>query len=125
MFVIQQKGNFDNTEKFLKNVGKANYLSILDKYGRQGVAALSSATPMDSGLTASSWSYEIHTSGKNYTINWTNSNIVDGVPIAILIQYGHGTSNGGYVQGRDYINPALRHIFDQMADEVWKEVTRL
>ena len=125
MIVIRQKGNFDNTEKFLNNAGKTNYLSILNKYGRQGVDALSSATPMDSGLTASSWSYEIRTYGKNYTINWTNSNVVDGVPIAILIQYGHGTSNGGYVQGRDYINPALRQIFDQMADEVWKEVTRL
>jgi hypothetical protein len=122
MIVIKQRGNFRNTERFLKQATKADYLRILDKYGREGVAALSSATPVDSGLTASSWGYEIHVSGRTYSISWTNSNIVDGVPIAVILQYGHGTRNGGYVQGRDYINPVLKLIFEKIANEAWREV---
>lgn len=123
MFTIRQKGNFNNIEKFLKKAQHNNFFSSLEKYGRAGVSALASATPIDSGLTADSWDFEIHRSKGSVSIRWTNSNINDGVPIAIIIQYGHGTRNGGYVQGRDYINPAIRPIFDKMANEVWKEVT--
>lgn len=123
MFTIRQKGNFNNIEKFLKKAQRNNFFSSLEKYGRAGVSALASATPIDSGLTADSWDFEIHRSKGSVSIRWTNSNINDGVPIAIIIQYGHGTRNGGYVQGRDYINPAIRPIFDKMANEVWKEVT--
>ena len=123
MFKIRQKGNFNNIEKFLKKAQRNNFFSSLEKYGRAGVSALASATPIDSGLTADSWDFEIHRSKGSVSIRWTNSNINDGVPIAIIIQYGHGTRNGGYVQGRDYINPAIRPIFDKMANEVWKEVT--
>jgi hypothetical protein len=124
MVVIKQRGNFNNTEKFFKQALKLNYRQILEKYGREGVIALSSATPVDSGETANSWNYEIHIYGSSFTINWTNSNVVNGVPIAIILQYGHGTRNGGYVQGRDYINPAIRPIMDKIAEEVWKEVIR-
>ncbi len=125
MIVIKQKGNFSNTEKFLTKASRLDYLRILDKYGRAGVDALSSATPVDSGLTANSWSYDIVTTKGSYQINWKNSNVVDGVPIAILIEYGHATRNGGFVQGYNYINPALKPIFDQLADEAWREVTSL
>ena len=98
---------------------------MLDKYGRVGVDALSSATPSDSGLTASSWSYEIEHSSSSAVIKFTNSNINKGVPIAIILQYGHGTGTGGWVQGRDYINPAIQPIFDKIVQDAWKEVTRI
>ena len=124
MVVIKQTGNFNNTERFFKQSAKINYSSILEKYGKEGVAALSNATPVESGVTASSWSYEIRRSGNSYTISWSNSHVVNGVSIAVILQYGHGTKNGGYVQGRNYINPALQPIFDKMADEAWKEVTK-
>lgn len=123
MIVIRQEGNFNKTENFLKKMSRTDFLTHLDKYGREGVRALSSATPMDTGLTANSWSYEIHSSGNTVTIYWTNSNVQSGVPIAVILQYGHGTRNGGYVQGRDYINPALRPVFDKIANDAWKEVT--
>ena len=123
MIIIKHKGNFNNTERFLKKAIRADYLRILNEYGRRGVMALSSATPVDSGLTASSWDYEIKVSRNAFYINWTNSHIVDGVPIAIIIQYGHATKNGGYVEARDYINPAMKPIFDDMAKEIWREVT--
>lgn len=97
---------------------------ILDQYGAKGVAALSAATPVRSGETANSWDYKIEQSGQRYSISWTNSNINNGVNIALIIQLGHGTGTGGYVQGVDYINPALRPIFDQMAEEAWQEVTK-
>ena len=100
-------------------MSKRQYLQIFNKYGQKGVQALSSATPVDSGKTASSWNYEI----RGTSIYWTNDNINKGVNIAVILQYGHGTRNGGYVQGRDYINPAIRPIFDSMVDEIWKEVT--
>lgn len=122
MIIFKQKGDFNNTEKFLKKATRANYLRILNEYGRRGVVALASATPVDSGLTAASWGYEIKISKNAYYINWTNSHVEDGIPIAIIIQYGHGTRNGGYVQGRDYINPAMKSIFDDMAKEIWREV---
>lgn len=123
MASLKLSGSFRHTEQFLKRTLKRNYMSILNKYGREGVIALSNATPVGSGLTASSWAYEIKESyRKGVTIVWTNSHIVDDIPVAILIQYGHGTRNGGYVQGRDYINPALQPIFDKLANEMWKEV---
>jgi len=124
MVVIKQKGNFSNTEHFFKQATTTDYLRILEKYGQEGVAALSAATPVESGLTASSWSYDIKRSGNSFTISWLNSHVVDGVPIAIILQYGHGTKNGGFVQGRNYINPAIKPIFDKMADDAWKEVHR-
>jgi hypothetical protein len=124
MITFKQSGNFNNTEAFFKKVTSSNYAYILEKYGREGVDALSNATPVDSGKTASSWNYEINISKKRAKITWTNSNVVDNVPIAIILQYGHVTKNGGYVDGRDYINPALRPIFDEIAKELWKEVSK-
>jgi len=120
------KGDFEKTTKFLNKAIKKEYLldRILDRYAREGVKALADATPKATGKTAASWGYEIE-KGKGYCkITWTNSNLADGwLPIALLIQYGHGTGTGGYVQGRDYINPAVRPTFDNMANAVWKEVT--
>lgn len=123
MISFRQKGNFKNLEKFLDKSKKTNFLSILEKYGQEGVNALASNTPVDSGKTANSWSYEVRQNGSGVSIVWKNSNIVNGVPIAVILQYGHGTRNGGYVQGRDYINPAMRPVFDKIADLAWKEVT--
>ena len=100
------------------------YLSILDRYGKEGVRALSQATPTDTGLTAISWSYKVETSRSGAKITWYNTNIQNGVPIALILQYGHGTGTGGYVEGRDYINPAIQPIFDKLAEEAWREVTR-
>lgn len=125
MIVFQHHGNFNKTEKFLTRAEKVEYTRILEKYGREGVSALVAATPVDSGETARAWGYRIRTFGSSFSIMWTNSNIIDGVPIAIILQYGHATRNGGYVQGRDYINPTLKPIFDKMADEAWREVTNL
>lgn len=123
MIAIRQIGNFNKTEKFLKKMSKTDFLTHLDKYGREGVRALSSATPMDTGLTANSWDYEIHSTRDTVTIYWTNSNIQSGVPIAVILQYGHATGTGGYVRGIDYINPALKPVFEKIANEAWKEVT--
>ena len=125
MVIIKHRGSFNNTEKLLKGLSKFDIKSILEKYAKEGVSALSSATPVDTGLTASSWDYEIRITNSQYIINWTNSNIVDGVPIALILQYGHGTRNGGWVEGRDYINPAIRPIFDKIINEAWREVTKL
>lgn len=122
MILLKQKGNFEKTTKNLEKMRKADYIRILERYGREGVAALSAATPKDSGLTAESWSYEVRINKYSYTLLWKNSHRVDGVPIAILIQYGHGTRNGGYVEGQDYINPAMRPIFDKMLAEILREV---
>lgn len=123
MIRIKQSGDFSKTERFLKKAQKMDFYKSLDKYARAGVAALASATPIDSGRTASSWDYEIVKEKGRVSIYWTNSNINKGVPIAVILQYGHGTNGGGYVQGRDYINPAIQPIFDQIADAAWKEVT--
>lgn len=122
--VVEQKGSLKRTERFLKRASNINYKSILQKYAQEGVAALAAATPVESGTTANSWDYEIRVSQGRYSIAWTNSNIVDGVQIAVIIQYGHATRNGGWVQGRDYINPALQPIFDKIANELWREVTK-
>lgn len=123
MVIVKQKGDFSKTEKFLNTINKKLYYRNLQKYAEQGVTALASATPIDSGTTANSWDYEIRQTKNSVSIYWTNSNVNKGVPIAVIIQYGHGTRNGGYVQGRDYINPAMRPIFDKIAENVWKEVT--
>lgn len=124
--VIKQKGDFKKTHKLMQKIVKTHYEDILNKYGKEGVEALKAATPVDSGLTANSWDYEIRTSPNTgyYSIIWTNSHVEKGwANIAILLQYGHGTRNGGYVQGRDYINPAMRPIFDEMARKLWEEVS--
>ena len=119
---LSNKGSFSNSEKWLKkNLGR-DYMNILHECGRRGVENLSAATPIDTGKTASSWYYQIKKSNGMVSVNWFNSNINDGVCIAIILQYGHGTGKGGYVVGRDYINPALRPVFDEMADKAWKEV---
>lgn len=123
MVSCRAKGNTDNVERLLKKSLGSHYEAVLEKYARQGVRALSSATPVDTGVTADSWSYEIVNEGDQVSVHWTNSNINDGVNIALILQYGHGTGTGGYVQGVDYINPALKPIFDEMADAAWKEVS--
>ena len=123
MIKVEAKGNFDKTEKFLKKMSKREVRSTLNKYGERGVALLSQATPVRSGRTASSWSFKINSSGGRYEIIWSNSNVNRGVNIAMIIQYGHGTRNGGYVQGIDYINPVTAQVFEEMANELWREVT--
>lgn len=125
MINITQKGSFDNTERYLARLKKADLYKVLDRYGSLGVNALSNATPADSGLTAGSWYYTIEARSGYYSIRWHNRNDVNGTPLAVLLQYGHGTGTGGYVQGRDYIMPAIRPIFDQIAVEAWKEVTKV
>lgn len=122
MIRFRQRGNFSKTEKFLKKSFGRNYLDVLEKYAQKGVASLSAATPVDTGLTAVSWEYEIIQNDSAISIIWKNVNEHNGVNIAIILQYGHGTRNGGYVEGKDYINPALQPIFDEMADAAWKEV---
>lgn len=123
MLTVEVKGDFSKTRRFFKNALNNRILNSLDAYGRSGVVALSSATPVATGITAQSWSYTIVAQNGSYRINWFNSHRQDGVSVAILLQYGHGTRNGGYVQGRDYINPALRPIFDKIANDAWKAVT--
>jgi hypothetical protein len=123
MISFTSSGSFAKTQKFLKAMQKLNINAILEKAGRDGVRALSAATPVNSGLVARSWYYEVSKQGTTYTISWRNSDIEDGFPVAIMLQYGHGTGTGGYIQGIDYINPAIRPIFDRIANEVWKAVT--
>ena len=125
MITFRQKGDFSKLTRFLERAKEAVHLGDLDKYGRAGVAALASATPIDSGETASSWYYEITNKNGSAVISFRNSNVQNGVPIAIILQYGHGTGTGGWVQGRDYINPAIQPIFDQIANNAWKGVTKL
>lgn len=125
MITFRQKGDFSKLTRYLEKVKSVVKLSDLDKYGKEGVADLASATPVDTGLTASSWSYEIKHKNGTVSISFKNSNIQNGVPIAIILQYGHGTRNGGWVQGRDYINPAIQPIFDKIANDAWREVTKL
>lgn len=125
MISFRQKGDFSKLTRYLERVKEAVHMGYLDKFGREGVAALASATPVDSGLTANSWYYQIENKKGFVTITFHNSNFQNGVPIAIILQFGHGTRNGGWVQGRDYINPAIQPIFDEIANEAWKEVTKL
>ena len=122
MITFKQTGNFNKTIRFLEKNKILQYKQILDRYAREGLMALKAATPVESGETATAWNYKITQTGTTIKITWTNSHVVDGVPIAILLQYGHATRNGGYVQGKDYINPALKPVFDKIAEEAWKEV---
>ena len=121
---ITCSGDLSKTFKLLNRLQNKEYLNILAEYGKRGVDALREATPKDSGKTADSWYYEITQDRNQTTIEWCNSNMNDGVSIALILQYGHGTGTGGYVKGTDYINPAMKAIFDDMANECWKEVTR-
>ena len=123
MIVLKAKGELRDTAKFLKKMSEPWYNHILESYARKAVDALASATPRDTGKTASSWSYRILQNDEKITIEFDNSNVNDGVPIALVIQYGHGTPTGGWVEGRDYINPALQPIFDEMSKSLWKEVS--
>lgn len=124
MIKVKVKGSTKNMEKFLHRMLNREQFKALAKFGPRGVSALSEATPKDSSLTSDSWYYEIHQKPGQYSISWLNRHIEDGVPIAILLQYGHGTGTGGHVEGRDFINPAIRPIFDEMANEMWKVVTK-
>ena len=125
MIKFQQKGDFSKLNSYLERVKHAVKLSELDRFGREGVNALASATPVNSGLTASSWEYNIERNSTGAAIQFYNTNVNEGVNIAIILQYGHATKNGGWVEGRDYINPAIRPVFDKLAEEAWKEVTRV
>jgi hypothetical protein len=120
---FSSSGSFDKTEKFLRAMQKLDIGSILQAQGQKGVVALSKATPRESGIAANSWGYEVTKTSSSVTIGWTNSDVESGYPVAIMIQYGHGTGTGGYIHGIDYINPAMRPIFDEIAETVWKAVT--
>ena len=122
MIYYEISGNFNNTDAFLKRMVGQDLFSVLDKYGKRGVEALAKATPEDSGLTADSWGYKVIKSKSKPGIEWYNTNVNDGVPVAILIQYGHGTGTGAYIQGIDYINPAIRPIFEQIVEDIWRQV---
>lgn len=124
MIRFKHRGNFNNLQRFFIRMSGAKYLRILEKYGQEGVSALAAATPSDSGETANSWNFEIERGRDTTVLRWINTSSNDGAVIVILLQYGHGTGTGGYVQGRDFINPALRPIFDRIANEAWKEVTQ-
>ena len=125
MITFKHTGDFSKADKFLKKAKNAVRIDDLDKYGQEGVNALSSATPVETGTTARSWRYEIVRKDGSVSINFLNTNIQNGVPIAIILQYGHATRNGGWVEGRDYINPAIQPIFDRIANNAWREVTKL
>ena len=124
MITVKHKGSFNRTTRFLHDILRLDYKTIMARYGRMGIKELSAATPIDSGITADSWYYEIHELPTGLSIVWSNKNINDGVNIAIILRYGHGTGTGGYVVGRNYISPAIRPVFDEMADSVWKELKR-
>lgn len=123
MIIIKHTGNFEKTDGFLKKVRRHQYFNILSEYGRKGANSLAAATPVDTGKTADSWGYKVEVKDSSATITWTNSNINKGVPVALVIQYGHMLPQGVWVEGIDYINPALKPIFKEMADKVWKEIT--
>lgn len=124
VITFKHKGSLRKTTNFLERVKRHNFYSGLDQYGQRGVDALSASTPIDSGNTAASWTYSIEKTKRGVTIYWSNSNVNKGVNIAVILQYGHGTGTGGWVEGRDYINPSIRPIFDEIAENAWKEVTR-
>lgn len=124
MITFRQKGDFSNLTKFLDRSKEVVHIGDLDRYGREGVAALASVTPIDTGKTANSWYYKIENKKGSVSIGFHNSNIQNGVPIAIILQYGHGTRNGSWVEGRDYINPAIQPLFDRIANDAWREVTK-
>lgn len=124
MVTIRHKGDLSKTYDFLKKAASGDFIKKLERYAQEGVQALSSATPVETGLTARSWEYKIKQTKNSVMITWLNTNVVNGVPIAIILQYGHGTRNGGWVEGRDYINPAIQPIFDKILDDAWREVTK-
>ena len=124
MITIESQGEWKLTRNWFDRMTKLDLALIMNQFGKEGISALASATPSKSGLTSKSWNYEVTRKGNNWKITWTNSNVNKGANIAVLIQYGHGTRNGGYVVGRDYINPAIRPVFDKIAQKAWKEVTR-
>lgn len=124
MIRFKQKGDLSKTVEYLGRVRKAVNRIDWDRYGREGVNALAAATPFDTGLTANSWHYKIVKTKDSISITFYNSNIQNGIPIALILQYGHGTRNGGWVEGRDYINPAIQPVFDRLANDAWKEVTK-
>ena len=125
MISFKQKGDFSKLNSFLQKKLQSRHASIFDKYGKMGVDALKEATPVETGKTAASWYYTIERTSSGFKITWSNSNFNKGVPIAIILQYGHGTGTGGWVEGRDYINPAIQPVFDQMAEDLWKEATEV
>ena len=125
MISFRQKGDFSKLNRYLERVKEAANIGVLDKYGREGVAALASATPTESGKTANSWRYEIKRQNGSVSLEFYNSNVNKGIPIAVILQYGHGTGTGGWVEGRDYINPAVQPIFGKIAEDAWKEVTKI
>lgn len=122
MFELTSSGSWENTEKFLRRIASGEIFASLDQYGQEGVSALRAATPIDSGVTADSWGYEVILTSTSASIVWINTQDV-GRPLVILLQYGHGTGTGGYVQGRDFINPAIKPVFDRIEQAVWKAVT--
>ena len=124
MISFRQKGDFSKLDHYFERVKEAAKIGVLDKYGQAGVSALSSATPVESGKTASSWYYEIKRQNGSVALEFYNSNVNNGVPIAVILQFGHGTGTGGWVQGRDYINPAIQPIFDKIANNAWREVAK-
>lgn len=123
VITFTHKGDFEKTTAFLNKIRQRQYMQVLKKYAEKGVNALAAATPKDTGTTAASWSYEIRNSPGEAVISWSNSNVNKGVNIAVILQYGHGTKNGGYVRGIDYINPAMKPIFEEMVQNIWREVT--
>lgn len=125
MIKITQKGDFSKVTEYLNRLSSSNRRRILERYGKQGVDALKDATPVDTGRTANSWSYSISDSSSGSAITWSNSNVNKGVNIAVILQYGHGTGTGGWVEGRDYINPAIQSVFDDMVKELWEEMTKV
>ncbi len=122
MIVIRERGSFQKTERYLKGLGRRQLRPILERYAKEGMAVLAAATPVDSGVTAASWGYEISVTKSGFSVAWTNDNVVKGVPIAIILQYGHATGTGGFVEGQDYINPAIRPVIDKMTEALWREV---
>ena len=125
MITFKHRGSFKNTKRFFERAKKAEYLRNLEKYAQEGVNALAAATPVESGETASSWYYEIERTGNSVSIHWANSHVNNNVNIAVILQYGHGTGTSGYVAGRDYINPAIRPVFDRIAENLGREVSNL
>jgi len=123
MISFNVTGDSSRTQEFLQSVKRINILSIMESCGEEGVAALTSATPVDTGLAAGSWSYDVNANNGVYTIYWTNTDVENDFPVAIMLQYGYSTGTGGYVQGRDYINPAIKPIFDEIETKVWRAVT--
>lgn len=123
MISATSHGSFDKTNKFLQTMKSETIFNALDRYGRMGVDALSRATPVDTGETAQSWGYQVAHKKGFHSISWFNTHEEDGVNIAVIIQYGHGTGTGGFIHGIDYINPAIRPIFDKIVDDIWRQVT--